>query len=165
MFKIKFSMIVLFLFSFVFSQQDSMILVKKSEVPTNVLQKYEMQQKIENVGKWVGLGKEIGTAMKEGLGALTDETNKLSKTGVGKFTMFLIAYKVIGKDLIGYIFGGIFSIVITIMFIWFLLKKCKKEECIDEYNKFNYAVQCGKIALSVLIYVVCIGISCIIMFG
>lgn len=83
----------------IFAQQDSMILVKKSDIPQNIVQKYENEQNIQKIGKWVELGKEVGTAMKEGLGALTNETDKFSKTGVGKFTMFIITYKVLGNDI------------------------------------------------------------------
>ncbi|HON83817.1 MAG TPA: hypothetical protein PLI22_06785 [Caldisericia bacterium] len=48
----------------IFAQQDSMILVKKSDIPQNIVQKYENEQNIQKIGKWVELGKEVGTAMK-----------------------------------------------------------------------------------------------------
>lgn len=118
----------------IFAQQDSMILVKKSDIPQNIVQKYENEQNIQKIGKWVGVGKEVGTAMKEGLGALTNETDKFSKTGVGKFTMFIIAYKVLGNDIMRIILGFMLTIIATSMFIWYFITNCKQKTKIEETN-------------------------------
>lgn len=112
--------------SILFAQQDSMIMVKKSDLPSNIVQKYETIEKVESFGKWVGLGKEIGTSVKEGLGALTEETDKFSKTGVGKFTMFMIAFKVLGYPIIQLFIGGILLFIGICIFVYYLLNYCKE---------------------------------------
>ena len=65
---------------------------------------------IESASKWVGFGKEVGTIFKE----FTATAGEFSKTKLGQFTMFLIAYKVLGNDLLGIIFGVLLMIVMSI---------------------------------------------------
>jgi hypothetical protein len=73
---------------------------------------------------WIGFGKEVGTAMKEGLSALNDEVNKFSQTDAGHFTMFVIAYKVMGKDILHAVFGIGFTAIFFIMFSFFYYRNC-----------------------------------------
>lgn len=87
------------------TQNDGTIVIRKSDLPPELLQQLEskrqlaeVSQKIEAYGKWVGIGKELGVAVNESLSALTIQADKLSKTDVGKFTMFMVAYKVLGND-------------------------------------------------------------------
>jgi hypothetical protein len=89
----------------VFAQTDSMVMVPKSMLPKSVIAQVEMQNVAQTYGKFAGIGKEIGVGIREGLGALTDETNKFANTKVGKFTMIIIAFKVLGLQLIQFIFG------------------------------------------------------------
>ena len=75
----------------------------------------EQMAKIETYGKWVGVGNEIGVAIKEGLTAVVDVSERFSNTKVGEFTMYLIAWKVIGKDLVRIVLGILFIIFITVI--------------------------------------------------
>lgn len=107
------------------SAMSEKILVDKSALPPELVKSLEVQAKldeekakIETYGKYVGLGKEVGMAMNEGLSALTDNAEKFASTKPGQFTMFIIAYKVLGKDLIQAVFGIIFFLVGTAIFIW-----------------------------------------------
>src|SRR3990167_10096299 len=56
----------------------------------------EAETKIEIAGKWVGLGKEVGEAFNGALSALTNQADKASKTNIGQFAMFIVAFKVLG---------------------------------------------------------------------
>jgi len=79
----------------------------------------ELEKKLQTYGNWVGVGGEIGTAVKEGLSAVVDVADKFGKTDVGKFTMIMIAYKVMGKDFIRIIIGLLFFLVFsTFLFIY-----------------------------------------------
>ncbi len=75
----------------------------------------QLQKKVDTYGKWIGVGGEIGTAVKEGLTAVVDVADKFSNTDVGKFTMTLIAWKVIGQDIVRIILGLFFFAVLTII--------------------------------------------------
>ena len=75
----------------------------------------ELQKKLDTYGKWVGVGGEVGTAVKEGLNAVVDVADKFGKTDVGKFTMFMIAWKVVGKDFMRVIIGLIFMVIVTFL--------------------------------------------------
>lgn len=45
-------------------------------------------------------GKTIGVAIREGLSAVVDEADHFSNTNVGQFTMYLIAFKVFGEQVL-----------------------------------------------------------------
>lgn len=75
----------------------------------------ELQKKLDTYGKWVGVGGEIGGAVKESLNAVVDVADKFGKTDVGRFTMFMVAWKIIGKDIVRIIIGLIFMFIITIL--------------------------------------------------
>lgn len=77
----------------------------------------ELQKKIDTYGKWIGVGGEIGTAVKEGLTAVVDVADKFGNTNVGKFTLTMIAWKVIGKDVVQIVLGLLFFGVLTFIII------------------------------------------------
>lgn len=74
-----------------------------------------LEGKIKQYGDWVGVGGEVGQAIEEGLTAVVDVADKFGKTDVGKFTMVLIAWKVMGKDIIKIILGLLFFGVLVFM--------------------------------------------------
>ena len=69
-----------------------------------------------SVANVLGWGKEIGTAMNEGLAAVVDQAERFGTTKVGNFVMVMIAWKVIGKDMVGIILG--IPILIAGICIW-----------------------------------------------
>lgn len=109
--------------------QPEKITVNKSDLTQTQLLKIEsdakvaeLQKKLETYGNWVGVGGEIGTAVKEGLNAVVDVADKFGSTNVGKFTMVMVAWKVIGKDLVR-ISLGILLIIVTSIFIFINYRK------------------------------------------
>lgn len=78
-------------------------------------------QKVESYGKWVGVGNEIGVAIKEGLMAVVDVSDKFGNTNVGKYTMLFIGWKIIGADLIRILLGLLF-IIFYIKFVYKISK-------------------------------------------
>ena len=77
----------------------------------------DLKKKVETYGNWVGVGKEVGIAIKEGLNAVVDVSEKFGNTKVGTFTMIMVAYKIIGKDILRIAIGLVF-LTIFIIFIW-----------------------------------------------
>jgi hypothetical protein len=71
----------------------------------------EITNKIETYGKWAGMGKEIGVAAKEGLTAVKDFAVDVSESNVGKTVMFLIIWKVAGKDFVRIILATLFALI------------------------------------------------------
>lgn len=97
------------------------IVVNKSDLTTTQLLKIEgdakvaeLQKKLNTYGNWVGVGGEIGTAVKEGLNAVVDVSERFGKTDVGKFTLIMITWKVIGKDAVRISLGILLILVVTI---------------------------------------------------
>lgn len=54
----------------------------------------------ENVSKWVEIGNSIGVAIGATAKQLNVEANAFAQTPLGKFTMFLIAWKFFGEDIL-----------------------------------------------------------------
>jgi hypothetical protein len=73
------------------------------------------EKKIEQFGDWVGVGGEVGKAIEEGLSAVVNVADEFSGTDVGKFTMILVAWKVMGKDVVKILLGIIFFIVMAFL--------------------------------------------------
>lgn len=78
----------------------------------------KLEKKVEQFGDWVGVGGEVGSAIEEGLSAVVDVADKFGKTDVGKFTLVLVAWKVMGKDVIKILLGIIFFGIL----VWVLNK-------------------------------------------
>jgi hypothetical protein len=57
------------------------------------------------VSEWVGIGKEIGLATREGLNAVVDTAEKFGSTKVGTFVMVMIAWKIMAKEVLGVVLG------------------------------------------------------------
>lgn len=91
-------------------EADKIIEKKNAEIA-------ELQRKAETYGKWVGVGGEVGAAVKEGLTAVVDVADKFGKTDVGKFTLVMVAWKVMGKDVVKIFLGLFFFIVLSLVII------------------------------------------------
>jgi hypothetical protein len=118
--KILFTIVLVFLFGLGYSQtKEERVTISKSELTIDQLKKLEedeLLKKLDHYGKWVGIGGEIGTAVRESLMGVVDVADKFGDTNVGKFTLVMVAWKIIGKDLIRIFLGVIFLIMFTIMF-------------------------------------------------
>lgn len=55
---------------------------------------------------WADLGANIGTAMVSAAKEIGVAANEFSQTGLGKIVTGIIVYKVLGRDILGVIFGG-----------------------------------------------------------
>jgi len=120
------------------AQQQEKIVVNVDDLTPEQLQKIKeterlktMNEKIETYGKWVGVGNEVGVAIKEGLSAVSDVAIKFSDSNVGKFTMVLIAWKVVGKDIVRILLGIIF----IIFSVFFTIKS------FNRYKPHKYMVE------------------------
>ena len=118
------------------------ITVDTKDLPPELVQQLKQRQQVsstlETYGEWAGIGKEIGVAMKEGLTAVKDVAIDFSKTDVGLFTMVLIAWKVVGQDVMG-LGVGLIVLVIGISFLsWSYRRTCmSKRVCIEDAGWFK----------------------------
>jgi hypothetical protein len=123
--------------------QDEKITVKQSDLTADQLAKIkleqtnaELQKKLDTYGKWVGVGGEIGTAVKDGLTAVVDVADKFGATNVGKFTMTMVAWKVIGKDLVKIVIGLFFFFIFTGTLIFTFRRLTKERRVLIENPGF-----------------------------
>jgi hypothetical protein len=106
------------------STNNGKIVVKTSDLTADQLAKITAEQELENIqkkmehyGNWVGIGGEIGQAVNEGLLSVVEVSDKFGKTDIGKFTLVMIAWKIMGKDVIRIILGLIFIVVIMMIIL------------------------------------------------
>lgn len=85
----------------------------------------------ESVDKYAQMGKALGTAVNEGLGAVTKNVEQFSQTSAGKWLMVIISWKVMGQDAVGlmekavqFCIGGPLLVVGIIAFIWMIRRNC-----------------------------------------
>lgn len=76
------------------------------------------QEPVVEVSKWVGLGREVGQAMNEGLGAVVTQTDKFGATRVGNFVMAAIAWRIFGEDLKAVVLGIPTMIAGVALWVW-----------------------------------------------
>lgn len=165
--------------------QDEKITVSTKDLTVDQLAKIKaeaeiktLQNKLDTYGKWVGVGGEIGTAVKEGLTAVVDVSEKFGKTDVGKFTLVMIAWKVMGEDAVGLVVGLLFFIV-TVTLITVLFRRLTKNERVlikdngwfkypKEYKVVETDLTGEALGWTYFLYIVAlfaiIGISCAIIF-
>ena len=144
--------------------------------------KLKLQETKEIVSTWAGIGKEVGEAVNSSLSAVTDQAERFGKTRVGTFTMALVAWRVVGTDLIGIIAGGIGAAIFTVLLIWYL-RRCfyadrriveqtgwwifgnRKYEYIKVEDNFNTEVGTIKVFAGIAIYGIMLVGCCIAAFA
>jgi hypothetical protein len=124
-------------------QQEETVTIKKSELTAEQRAKVEadnLRTKANQYGEWVGIGKEIGVAVNDGLTAVTAQANNFAQTPVGKVTVAVIVFKVIGKQLIGLIVAFTMTIIFIPLWVWSYKRympgrKYLKKEIVGPDNK------------------------------
>lgn len=100
-----------------FAQQDPGD--KIVSVPTRYVSPEGLNhQQSPDASKWIGLGREIGTATREGLNAVVETAEKFGTTKVGTFVMVMIAWKIMAKDIIGIVLGVPLLIGGVCIWVW-----------------------------------------------
>ena len=135
----------------VFAQQttqqtvEETVVVKKSDLTAEQLAKVQHQEVVDKLGaykEYAEMGRGVGLAVGESLKAVKDVAVDLSNTNVGKFTMFLIAWKVMAKDVIGMgdvVFG--YMVGIPLLFVggavllWSYRRQCIPRRVLVESTK------------------------------
>lgn len=145
---------ILFILTFLFtigaySQDEKIVSIDINKLPPETknliekqlnedAQKQAIQKDIETYADWAGKGKEIGTAVKEGLGAVKDVTIELAESDVGKITIWLIVWKVIGKDIVQIISGALLFIITTTLLTISYFKTFAGKIKIESQGLFKY---------------------------
>ena len=98
--------------------QEGKVMVDEKDLTPDQLAKVKAQQTMTATSEYVKWGHEVGIAMNETFAALTDNAAKFAKTDVGKWTMFLVSWKIMAKDIlsvgnkvIGYLIGIPFLVI------------------------------------------------------
>jgi hypothetical protein len=102
------------------NQQEEMVSVPKSKLTDQ--QKADL--KIDSAKSWIGLGDEIGKAVNGTLAAVTTQSNNFAQTSVGKLTVVLVIWKILGDQAL-HVLGGIIEILLLVpIWIWSFRRMC-----------------------------------------
>lgn len=161
---------------------SNVVLAEKVTVDSSILttdQKatIETRNKIEAVSGWAGIGKEVGEAVSSSLAAVTTQAEAFGKTEVGIFTMALVAWKVVGKDLLGFLIGIPFLLLSICLFVWSYRRRILGVRILVEdqgwFKPKKYAMQPPlsdrDTQIEAFLHFVCllilVGVSALIMFA
>jgi uncharacterized membrane protein len=106
------------------AQDSEKVLVPKSILTPEQLDEATKGDLKTNVHEWAGLGKEVGEAVNQSLSAITEQANTFAKTGVGKLTVILVVWKVIGDQAVHVLFGLVELLVFLPLWIWSYRRTC-----------------------------------------
>lgn len=123
------------------------------------LQKSNLEKKTEETLKkgstYANLGKEIGIAVNETLKAVESSAIRISKTELGQTAIFILKWKLLYKDILGVLVGGIFLIV-GIGILISTLVFCSKNDLRDEGAQSRVIIGGIAVVFSVIISLCCI---------
>lgn len=94
-------------------------------------------QRVSDISGYVGMGREIGIAVNDALLAITERANDFASTDVGKLTVALVVYKVIGTDVLQFFVGMLLLFILTTFCYFVYRAKIKRREIVDkiEYHE------------------------------
>jgi len=111
----------------------------------NSLKKDNNSEAIVSYQKYAEIGKSIAIALGEAAKQLNVEMNAFSTTSVGKITIYLIIYKLIGKDIIRlFILLGIIVLLIFSFRNFFIKKKIKEGSEIKYVERYDFVSRDAK---------------------
>lgn len=86
----------------------------------------------ETASEWVGFGHEVGVAFNEGLGAVATNVDKFGATRVGTFIMAVIAWRMIGKDLLRVTLSTFTWLICIGVLVWSYRRTCISRPVLSE---------------------------------
>lgn len=99
----------------------------------------------EKVNKYAEMGKGLGVAINEGLGAVTKNVEQFAQTSAGKWLMVLITWKVMGNDAVALVKStvrfatGIGLLTIGVpFFVYIYRRNCVSVPAIVEQTKIGF---------------------------
>ena len=124
---------------------DETVVVKKSDLTPEQVKKIQSQaitDQLKQYREWSDLGAGIGIAVRDSLTAVKDVAVDFSKTDVGKFTLFMVAWKIMAKDILsmgnqvmGYLVGIPFFIFSMLAVVWSYQRQCMKHRVLVKSSK------------------------------
>ena len=77
---------------------------------------------VSEIGEYAELGKKYGIALSEVAKSIGTTVNELAGTPVGVFMLVMVAYKVMGNDIIGMIGGALWFSMMIPLWTWLLFR-------------------------------------------
>lgn len=96
--------------------------------------KSDVDQTLDSVQKYVEVGKGIGAGLGEAARSLNIAVNEFAVSPVGKWTLVLITYKVVGQDIIGLVMGLLWFAVFIPLWAYYFKRICLYQSITEEMN-------------------------------
>lgn len=104
------------------TQQQAEILKMVADKKQTAIEVVAAAPVVDQAQKWVDLGGSIGKGLASTARELGVAVNDFSQTSIGKWTMFLIVFKIMGSTII-HIFGGLIFLIFGITFTTIILNR------------------------------------------
>lgn len=100
-------------------QQEKVVSVPESKLTEQQKAEFMKAATIQEQAKgWAGIGDEIGHAVNNSMAAITTQSNNFAQTPVGKLTVLIVIWKVVGDQAV-HVAGGIVEIIFFVpLWIW-----------------------------------------------
>lgn len=106
------------------AQQNKDEMVTITVPKSSLTPQQQLSQQQQEVHSWVGIGKEVGDAVNSSLQAITTQSNNFAQTNVGRITVAVVIWKIMGDQLI-HILGTIVEIMIFLpIWLWSFRRMC-----------------------------------------
>jgi hypothetical protein len=107
-----------------FGQDEEKVTIPKSILTKEQLSELNQKSLRAHVSGWAGVGKEIGEAVNSSLQAITTQSNNFAQTSVGKLTVLLVIWKVIGDQFLHIVIGLLELAIFLPIWIWSYQRTC-----------------------------------------
>lgn len=98
----------------------------------------------EELNEWKGLGAEVGKAIGSTAKEMNLSINEFAASPVGKITMLIVCWKLVGKNIASAIVGSILLLVITLVWLKFYKQSCLiRKTTLHENGKVKEVRFCG----------------------
>ena len=95
----------------------------------------QTQETLQNVQKYVEIGKGIGSGLGEAARSMGVAVNDFANTPVGRLTTFVIIWKVLGHDFLGIIAGSIWFAVMIPLWVYYFRRICLQGDVTETFHE------------------------------
>lgn len=116
-------------------EKPEVVTIRKDQLTKQQLQEVAVEnaaQQLKTYGFAAGIGHEVGVALNEGLSAVTVQANNFAQTPVGKWTVAIIVFKVLGQQAVGFLVGMGMYLIGLPTWIWSYRKYAPAQRLVKE---------------------------------
>lgn len=169
----RFLVVGLLLFSsLAFAQNSDQEMVTVTVPKSSLTPQQQQTVQQQEVHNWVGIGKEVGDAVNSSLQAITTQSNNFAQTGIGKLTVAVVIWKVIGDQVVHVVGAILWMAVFLPIWLWSYRRMCMTRRIktgkdtwqVVEYDRTKWRETLTPRGAHSIAAVIGVGVALIVMF-